>query len=36
VYKEVKLQKPNVVAEKIVTIIENKYEQGKFISVGEV
>jgi benzil reductase ((S)-benzoin forming) len=36
VYKEVKLQKPNVVAEKIVTIIENKYEQGKCISVGEV
>jgi benzil reductase ((S)-benzoin forming) len=36
VYQEGKLQKPNVVAEKIITIIENKYEQGKCISVSEV
>jgi benzil reductase ((S)-benzoin forming) len=30
------LQKPDLVAEKIYTILENKYEQGKSVSVSEV
>jgi benzil reductase ((S)-benzoin forming) len=30
-----KLQEPERVAEKIYTILENKYEQGKYVSVGE-
>jgi benzil reductase ((S)-benzoin forming) len=35
-YKDGKLQKPELVAEKIYTILENKYEQGKYVSVSEV
>jgi benzil reductase ((S)-benzoin forming) len=35
-YLESKLQKPEIVAEKIYTILENKYEQGQFINVSEV
>jgi len=35
-FKDGKLQKPENVAEKIYAILENKYEQGKYISVGEV
>lgn len=35
-YEEGKLQKPETVAKKIYTILENKYEQGKFVSVTEV
>ena len=31
-----KLQEPSKVAEKIFTILENKYEQGKYISVSDV
>ena len=31
-----KLQEPSKVAEKIYTILENKYEQGKYVSVSEV
>ena len=35
-YEDGKLQKPNNVAEKIYTILGNKYEQGKYVSVSEV
>lgn len=35
-FEEGKVQKPDVVAEKIYTILQNKYEQGKYISVSEV
>jgi len=31
-----KLQEPRLVAEKIYRILENKYEQGKYVSVNEV
>ena len=31
-----KLQEPGQVAEKIYTILENKYEQGKYVSVSDV
>lgn len=31
-----KLQKPDDVAEKIYTILGNRYEQGKYISVSEL
>jgi len=35
-FKEGKLQKPRDVAEKIYSILRNKYEQGKYVSVNEV
>ena len=35
-FEEGKVQKPEVVADKIYTILVNKYEQGKYISVSEV
>jgi benzil reductase ((S)-benzoin forming) len=35
-FVEGKLQEPSKVAEKIYTILRNKYEQGKYVSVGEV
>lgn len=31
-----KLQEPGIVAEKIYTILRNKYEQGKYVSVSEI
>jgi len=31
-----KLQEPTTVAGKIYTILENKYEQGKYVSVSDV
>jgi len=36
VFEEGKLQKPDEVAEKIYFILENKYEQGKYVQVSEV
>jgi benzil reductase ((S)-benzoin forming) len=35
-FKDGKLQEPGKVAEKIFTILENKFEQGKYVSVSEV
>jgi len=35
-FEDGKLQEPSKVAEKIYTILENKYEQGKYVSVSEV
>ena len=35
-FEEGKVQEPTVVAEKIYTILINRYEQGKYISVSEV
>lgn len=35
-YEEGRLQDPGDVAEKIYTIIENQYEQGKYVSISEV
>jgi benzil reductase ((S)-benzoin forming) len=35
-FEDGKLQKPEIVAEKIYTILGNKYEQGKYISVSEL
>lgn len=35
-YEEGKLQDPNEVAEKIYTILDNRYEQGVYVSVSEV
>ncbi len=35
-FKDGKLQKPEEVAEKIYTILGNKYEQGKYVRVSEV
>jgi benzil reductase ((S)-benzoin forming) len=35
-FKDGKLQRPDNVAGKIYTILGNKYEQGKYVSVGEV
>lgn len=35
-FKDGKLQGPDNVAEKIHTVLESKYEQGKFVSVSEV
>jgi len=35
-FEEGKLQKPSEVAEKIYSILRNKYEQGKYVSVNEV
>lgn len=35
-FKDGKLQKPEIVAEKIYTILGNKYEQGKYVSVSEI
>jgi benzil reductase ((S)-benzoin forming) len=35
-YQDGKLQEPHQVADKIYTILGNKYEQGKYVSVGEV
>jgi benzil reductase ((S)-benzoin forming) len=35
-YEAGKLQEPGKVAEKIYTILENKYEQGRYVSVSEV
>jgi benzil reductase ((S)-benzoin forming) len=35
-YEEGRLQDPDLVAEKILTILRNSYEQGKYISVSEV
>jgi len=33
-FEDGKLQEPSQVAEKIYTILENKYEQGKYVSVS--
>ncbi len=35
-YEDDKLQEPGKVAEKIYTILGNKYEQGKYVRVNEV
>jgi hypothetical protein len=35
-YEEGKLQDPYEVAEKIYTILDNRYEQGVYVSVSEV
>ena len=35
-FEDGKLQEPGKVAEKIFTILENKYEQGKYVSVSNV
>lgn len=35
-YEDGKLREPGKVAKKIYTILGNKYEQGKYISVSEV
>jgi len=35
-FEEGKLQEPSKVAEKIYTILENKYEQGKYVSISEI
>jgi benzil reductase ((S)-benzoin forming) len=35
-FEDGKLQKPEIVAEKIYTILGNKYEQGKYVSVSEL
>jgi benzil reductase ((S)-benzoin forming) len=35
-YKDGKLEKPEIVAEKIYKIMENKYEQGVYVKVSEV
>lgn len=35
-FEDGKLQDPDKVAEKIYTILENKYEQGKYVSVSDI
>ena len=35
-FEDGKLQEPGKVAEKIFTILENKYEQGKYVSVSDI
>ena len=35
-FEDGKLQEPSKVAEKIYTLLENKYKQGKYVSVNEV
>lgn len=35
-FKDGKLQKPEIVAEKIYTILGNKYEQGEYVNVSEI
>ena len=35
-YEQGMLQKPEIVAEKIVTILDNKYDQGQYVKVSEI